>query len=55
MVIEDVPIRSYCQQCQAEVTVASVQALVCPTCSSPVGKVLSGRELEVSALEIEEL
>ena len=53
MVIEDVPIRSYCQQCQREVTVARVQALVCPTCSSPAGKVLSGRELEVSALEIE--
>ena len=53
LVVEEVPVRLYCQPCQREVTVASIQALVCPTCSSPAGKVLSGRELEVSALEIE--
>ena len=53
LVIEEIPIRFYCQQCEMEVSVASIQALVCPTCSSPAGEVLSGRELEVSALEIE--
>ncbi len=53
LVVEDVPVRFFCQPCQTEVTVASVQLLVCPVCASPAGKIITGRELEISALEIE--
>ncbi len=53
LVVEDVPIRFYCRLCRMEVTVASLQAFVCPRCSSPAGDILSGKELEVRSLEIE--
>ena len=54
LVVEQVPIVIYCAQCDAERHVASIQSLVCPTCSLPSGNVVSGRELEVVALELEE-
>jgi hydrogenase nickel incorporation protein HypA/HybF len=54
LVVEDVPIIIYCERCQAEQTVDSIQALVCPICSTPSGNVVAGREMEITALEIEE-
>ena len=54
LVVEDVPVRAFCEQCQAEKTIADPPIMLCPDCYAPAGKVISGRELEVSALEIEE-
>lgn len=51
--IEDVPVRAYCPQCQAERAVMSVQRLCCVTCETPTPDIVSGRDLEVVALEIE--
>ena len=55
LVIQEVPIVAYCPKCRAERTVRSTQWFVCPICESPLTEVVRGRELEVVALEIEEL
>lgn len=52
LVIEDVPIVAYCPACDAERTLASMAELRCPACGVPTPEILSGRELEVVALEI---
>lgn len=55
LVVEEVPIVGYCPECLAERTMTSMQWFICPVCACPVGDVIRGRELEVVALEIEEL
>jgi hydrogenase nickel incorporation protein HypA/HybF len=52
LVIEEVPVVVNCPRCMLRRTVDSVQWFVCPECKSPVSDVISGRELEVVALEI---
>jgi hydrogenase nickel incorporation protein HypA/HybF len=53
LVIEEEPVVVYCPACQAEKTLPSAQAFVCPVCGVPTPQVLRGRELEIVALEIE--
>jgi hydrogenase nickel incorporation protein HypA/HybF len=53
LVIEEVPLVAYCDGCAAERTLPSVQDLCCPACGAPTPRLVSGRELEVVALEIE--
>lgn len=53
LVIEDVPIAAYCPTCETEIAVASIQHLCCTTCGTPTPEIVRGRELEVTALEIE--
>jgi hydrogenase nickel incorporation protein HypA/HybF len=53
LIIEDVPIEVYCPQCQARRTLSSMQWFCCPECHTPTPDVVQGRELEVTALEIE--
>jgi len=55
LIIEDVPIQVYCPKCEAPRTLTSIQRFICPACESPVSEVLHGKELEVTALEIQEL
>lgn len=52
LVIEDVPILAYCPQCRSDCSVESIQQLCCRTCGTPTPHVVSGRELEITALEI---
>ncbi len=52
LVIEEVPITAFCPACAAVRTIASVQELCCPDCGAPTPEILTGRELEVVALEI---
>ncbi|WP_182868342.1 hydrogenase maturation nickel metallochaperone HypA [Stieleria mannarensis] len=52
LVVEDVPIVIYCEPCSAEQPAPSIQELVCPVCHTPSGNVVTGRELELTALEI---
>ena len=54
LVIEEVPVVVYCKQSAAPRTPPSIQLFVCPECGSPASEVLEGRELQVSALEIQE-
>jgi len=55
LVIEQIPIVANCPQCQAERTLPSMQSFLCPVCETPLSEIIHGRELEVVALEIEEL
>ena len=50
--IHEIPIRAFCPKCQAERAVESVQMLCCATCGTSTGEVMSGRELEVSGMEM---
>ena len=53
LVVSETPLTAYCPSCAAERTLASPQELCCPACGAPTPDVVSGRELEVVALEIE--
>lgn len=53
LVIEDTPLVIRCPECGAESQVASVYEMRCPLCGTPTGDIISGRELEVTAMEIE--
>ncbi len=53
LVIEEVPLVGFCATCAAPRALESPQQLCCPTCGSVTPEILSGRELEVRALEVE--
>jgi hydrogenase nickel incorporation protein HypA/HybF len=51
--IEEVPLVIHCAACAKDQTPATLFVLRCPTCGELTNAIVSGRELEVSALEIE--
>lgn len=51
--IEEVPVRMNCRACRGERPVRSVQQLCCVECGAPATEIVSGRELELAAMEIE--
>jgi hydrogenase nickel incorporation protein HypA/HybF len=53
LVVEEVPIVTFCPVCAAEGMPPSPQELCCRTCGAPTAEIVQGRELEVVALEIE--
>ena len=53
LVIEDVPLLIHCPTCQATQSAVSVQEMCCIVCGTPTAQVVSGREMEVVALEIQ--
>ena len=53
LVIEEVPVTVYCPTCQAETIPVSIQRLCCSVCDTPTSQIVSGKELEVVALELE--
>jgi hydrogenase nickel incorporation protein HypA/HybF len=52
LVIEDVPVTVHCSFCERERTIDSINNFTCPVCGDPSTKVLGGRELQLSAMEI---
>jgi hydrogenase nickel incorporation protein HypA/HybF len=54
LVFEEVPIVIRCLRCDVEATVRTVYDLRCPHCGTPSANIVSGRELEVTAMEIQE-
>lgn len=52
LLVEEVPVVAWCPGCAAE-RAPRFPLLCCPTCGTPTPDVVSGRELEVVALEIE--
>jgi hydrogenase nickel incorporation protein HypA/HybF len=52
LVIEDVPVVVDCPTCGRHQPVESMQSLCCAVCETPASDVVSGRELEISALEL---
>ena len=53
LVIREQPVTVYCPACREPRELPSIQWFVCPECHSPAGEVLNGRELQVTALEVE--
>ena len=52
LVIEDAPVIVFCPTCQARRPVASIHRICCQSCGTPTPDIVSGREMEVTALEI---
>lgn len=54
LLIEEVPVVIYCEACQAEREVTSVQWIGCPACGQLSSRVVRGRELLLVSMEIEQ-
>jgi hydrogenase nickel incorporation protein HypA/HybF len=52
LMIESIPLVIYCAACEKERVPPSVYQLSCPECGTPGQKIVTGREIEVAALEI---
>jgi hydrogenase nickel incorporation protein HypA/HybF len=52
--IEEVPLMGRCRQCKIEFISEDDVFLICPQCDSPWVDCISGRELEIIELELEE-
>ncbi len=51
--IEDVPVTGFCPHCNAARTLEPVSfTLRCPVCGGPLTKLIQGREMELTALEV---
>lgn len=53
LVVEETPVVVYCSRCQARQPIKSIEWFCCPVCETPSSEVVSGKELELVALEIE--
>jgi hydrogenase nickel incorporation protein HypA/HybF len=53
LLIEEVPVVVRCPECRINRTLVSIQNFACPVCATPTPEVLSGKELELVALEIQ--
>ena len=54
LIVEEVPVIIFCQTCNVQRPLTSIQQFICPECNTPSWQVLQGKELEVVALEITE-
>ena len=52
LVIEEVPIVIHCSTCSEDRTVDSLNGFDCPVCHEPAAAIVSGKELQLTALEI---
>ena len=50
--IEDVPVVVFCPRCAAERPLTRMAQLRCPICGEPTPEIVTGRELELTALEV---
>jgi hydrogenase nickel incorporation protein HypA/HybF len=54
LIVEDIPLVIYCGACDARRSVDPNQWFSCSVCGAPTPEIVQGKELEVSALEIED-
>lgn len=54
LIVDDVPILIFCDQCKVNRGISSAQWFCCPACGTPSSQIVQGRELEVVALEMQE-
>ncbi|GHJ42550.1 hydrogenase maturation nickel metallochaperone HypA [Streptomyces sp. TS71-3] len=52
--VEDVRARARCEPCDTTFAVGTPPFLWCPRCELPASGVVSGRELEITAVELEQ-
>ena len=55
LVIEDVPVRVRCADCGVETSPASAQCFYCGQCGGAHCRVVSGDEMELTAMEVEDV
>ncbi|HVW08472.1 MAG TPA: hydrogenase maturation nickel metallochaperone HypA [Bryobacteraceae bacterium] len=55
LAIEDVPVRVQCADCGTEAAPAGAQCLYCGRCGSARCRVVRGDEMEVTAMEVEDV
>lgn len=53
LVVEEVPARAACEPCGDVFAVGTPPLLWCPRCDTPAAGLVSGRELEVTAVELD--
>ncbi|NJN18980.1 MAG: hydrogenase maturation nickel metallochaperone HypA [Oscillochloris sp.] len=54
LLIEDVPLTIFCEPCAAEAILPDNRMFRCPRCNTPSSRIVRGRELLLTAIEIEE-
>jgi hydrogenase nickel incorporation protein HypA/HybF len=54
LIVEEVPLVIYCPVCDARRPVDENQWFACSVCGAPTPDIVQGRELEVTALELED-
>lgn len=52
LIIEEVPLTVFCPQCDAPKTIEGHPILQCPQCGTLTPTILSGRELQLIAMEV---
>ncbi|GAA3028408.1 hydrogenase maturation nickel metallochaperone HypA [Streptomyces olivoverticillatus] len=52
--VEEIPARAHCATCESDFAVGIPPFLWCPTCDRPSTRLLSGRELEITGIELQE-
>ena len=52
LLIEEIPTIVFCPKCEIETPPVAINNLCCPKCETPTPEIISGRELQVTALEI---
>lgn len=50
--VEEIPVVIHCAECGRDREVESMACLYCPECKTPSFDIVSGRELEIYALEL---
>ena len=55
LIIEEMPVVVFCDACQAERVIESIQSFCCPVCGALTPEVIRGKELEVFAMELTEI
>jgi len=53
LLIEEVPVVIFCPVCKVERTLSTIQFFSCPECGAPASQIVSGKEMEVFALEVQ--
>src|SRR5262249_55342351 len=53
LLIEDVPVLVFCQRCDAQRSIESIQRFCCSVCGALTNEVVQGRELRFVAMEVE--
>lgn len=54
LIVEEIPVVIFCSHCRARRPISSIQLFCCAECGAPASEIVQGKEIEVTALEIEE-
>jgi hydrogenase nickel incorporation protein HypA/HybF len=53
LIVQEVPVRIHCPVCNVSQPAVSAREIRCAECGAPADEILSGRELELVAMEIQ--